>query len=644
LSDRGAVSLPPFIASPDPTRYLGDNWLVLDFETEVNDERFGSSLDSRNALALACWCDSAGRVDGHWGNEFDQKRLIERIGLVDFLVCHNTKYELGWLSRCGVDTSKLLCFDTKIAEYVLLGNLAAGDSDNGVRRVSTSLDDCSIRRGNKPKDPIVDLWMTHGIKVSQMPMRWVSQRCVQDVQSTHALFLDQRKALASTNRLGCLYTRCILTPVLAAIEQEKIHLDPSRVHSTFDEFTERLGTLEREFIEVTGGINWRSPKQVAQYIYGSLGFSELTGRDGKPKRTTGGLRLTDAKTLPRLRVTSDAQRSFLNLKKALGSVGFALSKNLNYFKEICDTESFNCLFTAEFNQTVTATHRLSCSGIPTPAGNSVQLQNIPRSFKRLFSARRPGWLIGEADGAQLEFRVAAYLGNDRQAKIDISDPNWDAHCVTAAAMIGKTYEEVYSAYKAGEKWAADARQAAKPETFKPLYGGSKGTKAQERWYAEFKRRYPDLAKVQEDWVYEVLQTKKLVTPWGLRYYFPTAKLSPTGYCNVGSSVYNYPVQALATAEIIPIAVTYFWHTVRAEALDRYIIPVNTVHDSLVCEIHPEYVDDFKRISALAFGPAVWDYLMRVYKLDFDVPLGCGVKVGTHWGEGKEEKFEYVKER
>jgi DNA polymerase I-like protein with 3'-5' exonuclease and polymerase domains len=273
----------------------------------------------------------------------------------------------------------------------------------------------------------------------------------------------------------------------------------------------------------------------------------------------------------------------------------------------------------------------------------VQFQNLQRDFKCLFSARRDGWLVGEADGAQLEFRVATFLGDDAQARKDIADPEWDAHCVTAAAMLQKPYEEVYAAYKAGEKWAKDARQDAKTETFKPLYGGSKGTKAQERWYEEFKQRYPDLAAKQQDWVYEVLRTKRLVTPWGLRYYWPHAKMSDSGYCNVGSAVYNYPVQALATAEIIPMALTYLWHRIKGEGLERDIVLVNTVHDSVVAEINPEHADDFRRLARLAFGPDVHNYLLTVYGMDFDVPLGTGIKIGTHWGEGPEEKYEYLRQ-
>lgn len=632
------ITLPEFLHSPEPGRYLGDNYLVLDFETEVLDGRFGSAIDGRNHLSLACWYSSASGLVSHWGSEFDQRDLGDAIRSVDFIVAHNAKYELGWLTRTGVDISKLLCFDTKIAEYVLLGNLAAGDPDNGVRRVSTSLDDCVIRRGGRPKDKIVDLWMKHGIKVSQMPAKWVLDRCKQDVLTTRDLFLHQRKHLAKTNRLGCLLTRCLLTPPLVAIEQEGMHLDKGRVESAHTDYTGQLRELETRFAELTGGINFRSPQQVAGYLYDTLGFKEPVGRDGAPKRTAKGKRIANKKVLDKFVATTEAQRTFLDLKRAIGKVASALSKNLEYFKEICDDRDGT--FHAEFNQTVTATHRLSCTGIKEVSEKSVQLQNVPRDFKRLFNAKRDGWLIGEADGAQLEFRVAAFLGNDSRARCDISDRTWDAHCVTAAAMTGKPYDEVRAAYLAGEKWASHARQMAKPETFKPLYGGSKGTPAQERWYKEFKKRYPELAKVQEDWVYEVLASKRLVTPWGLRYYFPTAKVSSTGYCNVGSTVYNYPVQALATAEIIPIAVSYFWHRVKAESLGSYIVPVSTVHDSLICEVHPEYTDSFRRIAGLAFGPDVLNYLKRIYDMDYDVPLGIGIKIGTHWGDAPEELYEF----
>lgn len=635
------MGIPDFIANPDPNIYFSDNYLVLDFETEVNDGRFGSAIDARNHLALACYRRHGMPIQHHFGSEFDQRRLARAIKKADFIVGHHLKYEYGWLARCGVDIGRVLGFDTMLAEYVLLGNLAAGDIESGVKPISISLDACCRRRGFRPKDPIVDLWMGNGIKVSEMPRKWVLDRCKQDVSTTEQLFLDQRRQLHDTNRLGCLYTRCILTPLLADIEKEGCHLDAKRTHEVYTEYASKFRDLTAQFTNTTGGINWRSTKQVAAYLYDTLAFAELRDRSGEPRRTKTGNRQTNAKALEKLKATTDEQKEFIVLRKQLSKIGSAISKNLDYFKDVC--EQHNGTFHAEFNQAITATHRLSSTGIAieTAAGTrkSCQLTNVPRNFKRLFAARRNGWLIGEVDGAQLEFRVAAFLGDDAQARSDISDREFDAHCVTAAAMYEIPYTELRSAYLAGDKAASDRRQSAKPETFKPLYGGSKGTPAQERWYEAFKRRYPDLAKVQEDWVYEVLAQKYLVTPWGMRYYWPNIRMSSTGYVNNGSAIYNYPIQALATAEIIPIAITYFWHLVRAEGLEEVIIPINTVHDSLVCEIHPDHAEDFRRIATESFGPSVLRYLEIVYGMTFDVPLGTGIKIGEHWSEGIEERYE-----
>jgi DNA polymerase I-like protein with 3'-5' exonuclease and polymerase domains len=617
---------------------MGSNYLVVDVETEVGDGRFGSSIDDRNHLMLACARLPGGGYYSHWGGEYDQVGLLEAIQSVDFIVAHNAKYELGWLTRCGMDISKLLVFDTKLAEYVLLGNLVSGDRDNGVKPIGISLNDCGIRRGNAPKDAIVDIWMQHGIKVSQMPAKWVLDRCQTDVDTTHRIFLDQRNRLQRTNRLGVLYTRCMFTPVLSSIEKEGMHLDKERVASTTEKYRAQLKELSAEFDTLTGGINFRSPKQVAGYLYDTLGFEEPKNRDGTPRRTAKGGRLANKRILDKLHPSTDAQRAFLSLKRRIGSVSSALSKNLEYFKEICDERDGT--FHAEFNQAITATHRLSCTGIKEVSEKSVQLQNVPRDFKCLFNAKRPGWLIGEADGAQLEFRVAGHCGNDNQIKRDIADPTFDAHCVTASEMYGKDYSKLRADYLAGDKKASQLRQLAKPFTFQPLYGGKGSTKESQRWAEAFKKRYHELAKTQESWVYEVLASKRLVTEWGMRYYFPTARISSTGYVNVGNAVYNYPIQALATAEIIPVSVSYFWHHIKAQGLDQYIVPVSTVHDSLICEVEPNHVEDFIRIAQLAFGPNTFDYLRTVYGMDYTVPLGIGIKIGEHWGEGKEEIYEY----
>jgi DNA polymerase I-like protein with 3'-5' exonuclease and polymerase domains len=638
-STMSSLSLPPWITTPSPDVYLRDDYLTLDFECVANDGRFGSAVDGRNALYLACW-DFQGERHYCWGGEYEQRSLVEAIGKASYLVGHNIKYELGWLQRMGVDLSKLLVCDTQVAEYVLLGNLASGDSKRGLRPRSISLDSCRRRRGMAGKDPIIDLWLKNGITVDRMPRPWLKSRCSSDVSSTKKLWLTQRTALAASGRLPVFFTRCLLTPVLADIEAQGMHLDKERVTRAHAETLEQFQTLDRAMSEFTGGINWRSPAQAAGFIYDELQFAELSDRSGKPKRTKTGRRATSAKVLDKLCATTDRQRSFLSLRHDIGKVSAALSKNLNYFKAIVDDPSSGCVFKAELNQTRTATHRLSSTGIPCAAG-SVQFQNLPRKFKGLFSPRNPGWVIAEADSAQLEFRVAAFLGNDAQAKRDIADVNWDAHVTSAAAMAGVGYDALYEAYKGGDEGAAEKRQSAKPETFKPLYGGQRGTPAQERWYAEFRRRYPDLNAVQEGWKHAVIGSRlnELITPWGLRFYFPHASVAKSGYVNVTASIYNYPVQSFATADIIPIALVFLWHRIKAAGHEDRIWLVNTVHDSIAAELDPELAPWFEQQCIEAFTMDVYRFLKQVYRIEFDVPLGAGIKIGAHLGEGKEKAID-----
>ena len=630
---------PSWLHQQSSSVYLGDNYLVLDFECVAADGRYGSAIDARNQLLLACW-SFRGQRHSCWGGEFEQRELVEAIGRASFLVGHNIKYELGWLHRMGVDISRLLVFDTQVAEYVLLGNLASGDVKRGLRPKSISLDACCARRHWRRKDPVVDTWIKNGITVDQIPAAWLGRRCATDVESTEELFLQQRTTLASTGRLNVLFARCLLTNVLADIESKGMHLDAERVRAVHAEYLERYKALSAEIDTFSGGINWRSPNQASRFLYDSLGFRELVDRRGNPKRTKTGKRSASAKTLEKLVANTDRQRAFLKLRAEIGKVNAALTKNLNYFKAIVDDPSTGNVFYAQLNQTRTATHRLSSTGIPCAAG-SVQFQNLPRGFKRLFSARKPGWVIAEADSAQLEFRVAAYLGNDAQAKADISDVNWDAHVTSAAAMAGIGYDELYAAYKRDDKGAAEKRQAAKPETFKPLYGGQRGTKEQERWYAEFRRRYPGINATQEGWKHAVITSRRreLITPWGLRFYFPHASVSRSGYVNVTASIYNYPVQSFATADIIPIALVCLWHRVQDAGYADRIWFVNTVHDSVAVELDVELTSWFEREATEAFTMDVYKFLERHYNICFDVPLGVGLKIGAHLGEGKERAID-----
>lgn len=664
------MSLPSFLENLNPDIYLSDNYVVVDFEVDTSHGDFGHAVHPANQLLLASWRlgpmhqfvlaggDESTRA--HWGNELDHHWLFEAIAEADFVVAHSAKYELGWFKRMGIDIRNVLVFDTKLAEYVILGNLAAGSEDLGMPRLSTSLDMCCRRRGLPIKDPVVDQMISDGINPIRIPRPWLEGRCRQDVETTEAVFLDQRQDLRRRGLLPVLYTRCLLTPVLADIESEGMAVDPAIVRSEYDKFVAKRRELQAEWDKVTGGVNIHSPPQMAKLLYDVLGFEELKDKRGTAKRNAPtkqfplGLPKTDGKTLDKLAAKTAAQKSFIKLRKELGKVEAMLSKNLEFFRGV--SEEFGGVFHGEIIQTNTATQRTASRGMPMtfqnqlddsgkPVTRSVQFQNFPRILKKILRAKRPGWLMADADGAQIEFRCAAFLGNDEQAIADIIDPTFDAHLLTASKLHNCSIEEVRAEKKAAEAAGRDDwRQLAKPDTYKPLYGGKFGTPEQERYYAYFQERYAGIARVQAEWVRQAVETKRQVTPWGLTYYWPTARRGHGGRVNAETAIDNYPIQALATAEIVPIAIVYLWHRIREAGLEEQIKIVNTVHDSVPCEIHPAAQEAFKRLAKTTFTKDVYRYIATIYNIQMDrVPLGVGIKIGEHWGQGSEEAFDIFRD-
>jgi DNA polymerase I-like protein with 3'-5' exonuclease and polymerase domains len=608
------TKLPEFLINPDPNIYRSDNYVVIDFETTTINK--GLSLYEDNRIVLAVWRYGPAHpragdgVQIRWAGEYDLDDLVRDCRDADFICAHNAKFELGWLARCGLDLGDILVFDTMLAEYVLGGNRWVW--------AQLSLENCGQRRLKEGKTDIISKMFKAGLCSTEIPESWLESYCVQDVSLTWRLMLKQRELLIEREQLPILFTRCLLTPVLTDIETNGMTLDENliriRLEQTEKEYADTMERLER----MTGGINPNSPLQLAEFLYGTLKFEERkkkVGRKWEPDRTPSGRAKTDAATIALLKSTTKKQRDFVALFKRTKELYNELTKYLRKFNDC--VEDAGGLLRAQFNQSSTQTHRLSSTGLDY----SAQFQNFPRVYKPLFKASQSGWLVGEADGSQLEFRVAGHLGRDPVAIDDIEN-GVDVHRITAD-IIGCT------------------RQEAKPHTFKPLYGGTSGTDDERKYYVHFKEKYTGIADAQQRWIDEVLREGSLRTEWGLRYYWPNTRMDPSGYVTNTTSICNYPVQAFATAEIIPIALVYFWHRLRLRGVQCRIL--NTVHDSIIAEFPPEETEMFHELSQQCLIDDVYSYLHDVYNIDLTVPLGCGVSVGEHWGSKDETQYSASKE-
>lgn len=595
-------------------QYDSKNYVVLDFETTAH--RHGLALFPENRLVLACWkVGPRGKMNVLWGSEFEMASLVEAISKADFVVAHNAKFELQWLKRCGMNIEELIVWDTMIAESILAGN----------RRTSLSLDETARRRLGSRKKLTVGSLIELGIPVEAIPDLWLVEYCSRDVELTSRILKLQQELLSERQQTHLMVSRCQLTPLLAEMEFRGLQLDPERVIPELTAKEERYNVIGAELSLMLEGRNPNSSLQMADALYTRYGFEEpKRKKNGKwePDRTASGRRKTDADTISRLKPTTPEQRRFMELFIEHRNLHGELTKYLRKFGDCCAAGG---VLRAQFNQCRTQTHRLSSSGLEY----STQLQNLPREFKRLFKARTPGWLIGEVDGSQLEFRVAAHLGRDEQAIKDIID-GVDVHKETAR-IVGVS------------------RQDAKAFTFKPLYGGSSGTSEQKDYFAYFRNRYTGIADAQRKWVNDVLEHKAgmLRTEYGMQFYWPDTTMQRSGYVTNTTSICNFPVQGFATAEIIPLSVVALNRLIKEAGAKMFI--VNTIHDSIVVELPPEEVELFYQLAKKALIDETYRLLKDIYDIDLVVPLGCGVKIGEHWGEGTERKFEaepqlYTKEK
>jgi len=269
----------------------------------------------------------------------------------------------------------------------------------------------------------------------------------------------------------------------------------------------------------------------------------------------------------------------------------------------------------KLRQSTTATGRLSST--------EPNMQNMPRGgtfpVKKVFVSRWDGGQIMEADFAQLEFRVAAFLSQDETAIQEVST-GFDVHSYTAKVISD-----------AGQKIS---RQEAKAHTFAPLYGASGfgRTRAEAAYYAQFTQKYSGIARWHRELAREVLTTGKVTIPSGREFAFPDVQRRRNGGVTFFTQIKNYPVQSFATADIVPISMLYIDKLLETNSMQSCV--VNTVHDSIVIDIHPDETDRVIKIIKLTNDNLVNIFNKR-WNIDFNVPLLLEAKIGPNWLDTKD---------
>ena len=315
---------------------------------------------------------------------------------------------------------------------------------------------------------------------------------------------------------------------------------------------------------------------------------------------------TDKITLSKIAAEAEGEfKEFIDAVVRHNAVDTYLNTFVEGLKNFTNEKGF---LHPKFMQAVTATGRLS--------SRDPNFQNQPRGktfpIRKVVTSRFDGGKILEIDFAQLEFRTAVYLAQDKQGMEDIKN-KIDVHQYTAD-IIGVS------------------RQDAKAHTFKPLYGGVTGTEDEKRYYTKFLEKYKDIKTWHDKLQSEAIRYKRIKLPTGREYSFPYAERTPWGGSTYGTQIKNYPVQGFATADIVPLACINIYKLMKDKGVKSLL--VNTVHDSIVADVYPGEEDVMSDIFNQGTADVI-PVLKQYYKIDFNVPLDTELKIGNNWLDMKE---------
>jgi|TARA_R110000824_G_scaffold140404_2_gene306279 DNA polymerase I-like protein with 3'-5' exonuclease and polymerase domains len=317
--------------------------------------------------------------------------------------------------------------------------------------------------------------------------------------------------------------------------------------------------------------------------------------------------VTDAATLKHLsaKVSDPRVAGFLTDLQRLHAVNVYIS---TFCDGLLNNMQSNHILHTTYNQIVTSTARLSSS--------NPNLQNQPRGstfpVRRAIVSRFPGGTVMDGDYGQLEFRVAADISGCERAMQDILD-SVDVHLFTRDTLNA-----------AGMK--VD-RQDSKAHTFKPLYGGEMGTKAETTYYRAFKAKYAGITGWQDETCETVLNTLVYALPSGREYTWPTVHRSWNGRVQPKTQIVNWPVQGFATGDIVPLGCIMYDKAIERHGLKS--VPFLTVHDSIATDVYPGESGAVAKIKAETML-AVREDMKKRYNYQFKVPLEVEIKEGINW--------------
>lgn len=408
--------------------------VCIDFETTgldtLTDEIIGISFAIKSKEAF--YLDLSGRTN--IDKEACKKLVFDTLAKEDIkIIGHNLKYEYKMMRAIDKKMGNMY-FDTMVAAYLI-----------NPSRGRYNMDDLALSYLSYNTIKYSDITDNAKKTLLDVELKDVVEYACEDADITFR-FYEYFAPLLNTYNLEDLFfnVEMPLISVLADMEFDGVYISTEKMKSLSEEYASLLEKTKAKIYEKAGEeFNLQSPKQLEYILFEKLKINST-------KKTKTGAYSTDEEVLRELAQREKIAEYMLTYRK--------YSKLKNTYLDVFPTlvhKKTNRIH-ASFNQTVTATGRLSSS--------EPNLQNIPargdegKDIRNTFIAEKGNVLIA-ADYSQIELRLLAHFSND-PVLVEAFKNNDDIH--------RKTAMKIYSVSK--EHVTPSMRNTAKIINFSIIYG------------------------------------------------------------------------------------------------------------------------------------------------------------------------------
>lgn len=347
----------------------------------------------------------------------------------------NLKYDFMVLKNYGIDLQGI-SFDSMVASYLL-----------NPSRLRHNLDDLAMELLSYETIPITELigQGKNQITMDKVAVEKVCPYVCQDADIAYRLAAILRPRLKENGLWGLFQdVELPLISVLGEMEWNGICVRCNVLQSMSSQLAKQMNELEQHIYEVAGEeFNINSPKQLSKILFDKLHLPRMRRiKTGSSTISTVLMELARKHELPALII------EYRQLSKLKSTYVDALPTMVNK-----KTGKIH----ASFNQTVTATGRLSSS--------NPNLQNIPirtnlgKQIRSAFVPDEAGAVFLAADYSQIELRILAHFSGDR-ALIEAFGQDKDIHASVASEIYGVPIDKV----------TPEMRRNAKVVNFGIIYG------------------------------------------------------------------------------------------------------------------------------------------------------------------------------